>query len=105
MRPKPQLVLKESALAKPSALSEFLIELKKNDSVSAYHYFPAREPKLVDFPAELHDLVREALSRRGITKLYSHQAQTFLLARGGKNAVVVTPTASGKTLCYNIPVL
>ena len=42
---------------------------------------------------------------RGVTQLYSHQAEAFTHSAAGKNVVVVTPTASGKTLCYNLPVL
>jgi len=105
MRPKSQLVLKDSALTKPDGLCEFVTELKKSDSVSGYHYIPAREPQFVDFPAALDSRLRNALGRRSITKLYSHQAVSFDLARSGKNIVIVTPTASGKTLCYNLPVL
>src|SRR5262249_42281121 len=105
MRPKSQLVLKDPALTRLSGVREFLGELKKSDSVSGYHYIPPREPSLVDFPAELHPAVRQVLEGRGITKLYSHQAHAFELARAGKNVVIVTPTASGKTLCYNLPVV
>jgi DEAD/DEAH box helicase domain-containing protein len=105
MRPKTQLVLKDSALAKPSALPEFLTEFKKNNSVCGYHYHPARVPRFAAFPAALNSPVREALERRGIDKLYSHQAEAFEYVSAGKNVVVVTPTASGKTLCYNLPVL
>src|SRR5215211_4755813 len=105
MRSKAQLVLKDSGLTKPSALPDFLRELKANNSVSGYHFIPAREPRLVDIPAELDSRLRQALERRGIAKLYSHQADAFHLARSRKNAVIVTPTASGKTLCYNLPVL
>jgi DEAD/DEAH box helicase domain-containing protein len=47
----------------------------------------------------------EAYRAKGIQELYSHQAATAQLVRDGKNVVVVTPTASGKTLCYNLPVL
>jgi DEAD/DEAH box helicase domain-containing protein len=105
MRPNSQLVLKDSAVAKSTSLREFLAELKKSDSVSGYHYIPPREPVLVDFPAMLNTRLRDALEHRGIAKLYSHQAEAFALARAGKNMVIVTPTASGKTLCYNLPVL
>src|SRR5580692_2809501 len=98
-------LLKDSALNKPSGLREFLGELKKSESVSGYHYIPAREPRLVDFPAALDGRLREVLDRRSITKLYSHQAESFELVRNGRNVVIVTPTASGKTLCYNLPVL
>jgi DEAD/DEAH box helicase domain-containing protein len=47
----------------------------------------------------------EALRGRGIGQLYSHQARAFEIAAKGEHLVVVTPTASGKTLCYNLPVL
>src|SRR5207237_3955318 len=60
---------------------------------------------LVDFPAGLHPTVQRVLETRGITKLYSHQRHSFEVAHAGKNVVVVTPTASGKTLCYNLPVI
>src|SRR5262249_8077755 len=56
-------------------------------------------------PASLDPRIAEALHRRGIEQLYSHQAQAVELAAKGLNVVVVTPTASGKTLCYNLPVL
>ena len=105
MRPKSQLVLKDSALAKPSPLPEFLAELKKNTCVSGYHYLPLREPRYADFPTALDPRLKEALEYRGIRNLYSHQARAFEVANDGKNVVIVTPTASGKTLCYNLPVL
>src|SRR5262245_64831195 len=105
MRPKSQLALKDSAVAKPSALPDFLIELKKNTSVSGYHTIPARDPALVDFPSDIDPRLREVLTGRGVARLYSHQAEAFKIARKRENAVIVTPTASGKTLCYNLPVL
>ena len=51
------------------------------------------------------ELSRAALAARGIARLYSHQAEAFEAVGSGKNVAVVTPTASGKTLCYNLPVL
>jgi len=59
------------------------------------------EPVPRDLPADLLD----ALDREGLTRLYSHQAQALGLAAAGRNFVMVTGTASGKTLCYNLPVL
>src|SRR5207249_2713386 len=49
--------------------------------------------------------LRAALERRGIARLYGHQAEAFDRIQAGSNVVIVTPTASGKTLCYNLPVL
>ena len=105
VRPKSQLVLHDAALRPPSPVTEYLAELKKNTAVSGYHHVPAREPRLVDLPAALHPSIRAVLADRGIRQLYSHQAEAFALAQKGINPVIVTPTASGKTLCYNLPVL
>jgi DEAD/DEAH box helicase domain-containing protein len=57
------------------------------------------------FPAGLDPRLRAALERRGVEQLYCHQAESFAHIAGGGNVVVTTPTASGKTLCYNLPVL
>ncbi|MGA2185438.1 MAG: DEAD/DEAH box helicase [Bryobacteraceae bacterium] len=66
---------------------------------------PAREAAYAGMPEELDPTLRAMLEARGIPQLYTHQADAFRLSSAGKNVVVVTPTASGKTLCYNLPVL
>ena len=66
---------------------------------------PAEPGIFTPFPAELDSRIAGALQKRGIDRLYTHQAEVWKEAREGKNVVVVTPTASGKTLCYNLPVL
>src|SRR5262245_42466012 len=99
MRAKPEFLPHDSTLNKPSALTEFLRELKRSNSVSGYHYIPSREPQFVQFPVTLNVQLQQTLRRRGIEQLYSHQAEAFELARSSRNAVIVTPTASGKTLC------
>jgi DEAD/DEAH box helicase domain-containing protein len=73
--------------------------------VTAVKHIPARAARLAAFPEFLPKQIVEALKARGIEALYSHQAVAAKLAREGKNVVVVTPTASGKTLCYNLPIL
>lgn len=65
----------------------------------------AREGSYEELPSSLDPRLRETLRRRGIERLYSHQAAALRAAGRGENIVVVTPTASGKTLCYNIPVV
>ena len=57
------------------------------------------------FPEALDDRLRRALVSRGISQLYTHQAESIDHALAGRNVVVITPTASGKTLCYNAPIL
>jgi len=75
------------------------------DNISAWRSEPARPPQLEPLPAELHPALAAALRRRGIHALYSHQADAWRHACRGEHFVVVTGTASGKTLCYNLPVL
>src|SRR6266852_8100686 len=57
------------------------------------------------FPVALDSRLQRALNSRGISQLFTHQAESIEHALGGRNVVVTTPTASGKTLCYNAPVL
>src|SRR3954451_16347395 len=66
---------------------------------------PAREAELVDLPPGLDRRVRQALAAQGIDRLYSHQAHAWLAAAHGRNLIVTTGTASGKTLAFNLPVL
>jgi DEAD/DEAH box helicase domain-containing protein len=74
-------------------------------SITHIHSFKKREGEYRPFPAFIHPLLIEALKKKGIDRLYSHQAEALEAAQSGKDVVVVTPTASGKTLCYNLPVL
>src|SRR5512137_2294234 len=66
---------------------------------------PARGASWAPIPGDLDPALARALASRGTTRLYSHQARAYGLARSGRDFVVVTPTASGKTLCYNLPVV
>jgi DEAD/DEAH box helicase domain-containing protein len=66
---------------------------------------PAEPGSFVPFPEKLDGKIAAALRNRGIDRLYTHQAAVWEEAQMGKNVVVVTPTASGKTLCYNLPCL
>ncbi len=72
--------------------------------VTALKRLPARQARLVPFPEFLSPRLVESLKARGIENLYSHQAGALRQAEAWKNLVVVTPTASGKTLCYNLPI-
>ncbi|HSA94412.1 MAG TPA: DEAD/DEAH box helicase, partial [Acidobacteriota bacterium] len=77
----------------------------KSDSIKAIKHIPAQEGKYRDYPDDVHPALREALTAKGFNQLFSHQRSTWEALKEGKNVVVVTPTASGKTLCYNLPVL
>jgi DEAD/DEAH box helicase domain-containing protein len=74
-------------------------------NITHWHISPRREGVYCDFPDGMDTRLVEVLKKHGIKKLYSHQAEAFELARAGKDFVVVTPTASGKSLCYNLPIM
>jgi len=69
------------------------------------HVIPEASPNFSQLPMDLRPELVAALARRGIERLYTHQAEAYAAVRNGRHLVVVTPTASGKTLCYNLPVL
>jgi DEAD/DEAH box helicase domain-containing protein len=69
------------------------------------HVIPASPPVFSPLPDGIRPELAAALRRRGVDRLYSHQAEAYAAVRAGRHLVVVTPTASGKTLCYNLPVL
>jgi len=90
-------------------LSEFVRALRDDprfmENVTEWRVLPAREAKYAPFPRELDARIVQVLKARGIERLYTHQRQALDCALAGRDFVVVTPTASGKTLCYNLPVL
>jgi DEAD/DEAH box helicase domain-containing protein len=73
--------------------------------VTLDHILPATPAAFAPLPSDLKPELAAALAGRGIERLYSHQAEAYSAVRNGRHLVVVTPTASGKTLCYNLPVL
>jgi len=82
-----------------------LLLRKYRHRITGEKLIPARAGSYGDFPPDLHQRLRQALVFRGVTRLYSHQLQAWRTIRERRHLVVVTPTASGKTLCYNLPVL
>ncbi len=73
--------------------------------VTAVRRQAASPAQFAPFPDALDSKLRQVLESRGISELYTHQAEAIEHALAGRNVVVITPTASGKTLCYNAPVL
>jgi DEAD/DEAH box helicase domain-containing protein len=80
--------------------------MARDDSpVRAIRHEPSREGDFVALPDWLNASIQTALSQRGIEQLYFHQHEAVNESVSGKNVVVVTPTASGKSLCFNLPVV
>ena len=73
--------------------------------VTAVRRLPAMTAEWAPFPSAIDPRLKDTLAARGITQLYSHQAQAIAHALEGRHTIVVTPTASGKTICYNVPIL
>ncbi|WP_102263367.1 DEAD/DEAH box helicase [Mesobacillus jeotgali] len=91
------------------SMQEILQELKVSESVKKnivhWHTIEEKEAQSEDMPEELSEILKSALERRGVSRLYTHQKSSYDQIMEGQSIVAVTPTASGKTLCYNLPVL
>jgi len=88
--------LADGAVDRPDTPDLHITAVRRLEAVAA-RYAP--------FPAALDPRLTQVLASRGIAQLYTHQAEAIDHALAGRNVVVITPTASGKTLCYNAPVL
>lgn len=87
-----------------------LLDFWKQDAdtapnIAAWRTTPPRAAQTLPFPTDLPVPLREALSKRGVSSLYSHQLEAWNHTRAGRNIILATGTASGKTLAYNLPVL
>lgn len=89
---------------------EQMLEHLKNDAefsakVSSWQFIAPKQAKYAPWPDTLSPKIVKALQGRGVHQLYTHQARAINEALSGHDICVVTPTASGKTLCYNVPIL
>ena len=86
-------------------LAALSLRNRRDDVLTAVKHLPARQAQFCPMPAWVHPELTAVYRTKGIERLFSHQDAAAELARGGKDFVVVTPTASGKTLCYNLPII
>ncbi len=86
-------------------VGEWLADPEMQESVRHHRVIEGKEARYAPFPDRLHPSIRKALESRGIRRLYTHQREAFDLAFSGRSFTAVTPTASGKSLCYHLPVL
>src|SRR5215467_11129840 len=95
-----------SAIARVRVVLEGFASRDNNSGIfTAVRHFPAREAQWAGFPEWVNTNLVSAYNAKGVQQLYTHQAAAAEAVHAGKNVVIVTPTASGKTLCYNLPVL
>jgi len=95
-----------TSLARVSQVLDTFAERDIDGEVlTAVRHYPARPPQWAEFPAWVHEDLQAAYRAKGIRQLYTHQTAAAEAVHAGRNVVIVTPTASGKTLCYNLPVL
>lgn len=92
-------------MAIETLLQQLRADARFMSKVAAWRTLPGQLARCAPLPAALHPALHQALAARTITQLYQHQAAAVMAALAGANVAVVTPTASGKTLCYNLPVL
>ncbi|MBI3978933.1 MAG: DEAD/DEAH box helicase [Chloroflexi bacterium] len=97
------------AMAGEGRIGTFLDEVRASGDyrgqIVHVERIPARQPIYADLDRPLPQPLQDALAARGIVRLYAHQTRAVEAVRAGRNVVVATPTASGKSLCYHLPVL
>ncbi len=91
--------------SKDGALLAQRLERRYADRITGSFTLPGREGRYAPIPDEVPAALADALRARGIERLYAHQAQAWEATRRGEHVAIVTPTASGKSLCYTLPVL
>ena len=94
-----------SFVSLPSILESWEADTRFMKNVTAKVVIPAREAVTCELPPDMRPELRAMLHDDGIERLYSHQVESWSHARAGRNVCLVTPTASGKSLCYHLPVL
>ena len=75
------------------------------DRITGSFTIPGREGAYAPIPDDVPEALKSALRARGIDRLYGHQAEAWEAAQRGEHVAIVTPTASGKSLCYTLPVV
>jgi len=101
-------VRQDGALAAPVLGGDELagrLAKRYGDRITGAFVQPAREGRFAPLPGDMPPALAQALRSRGIEQLYDHQAQAWNATAAGKHVVIATPTASGKSLCYTLPVI
>lgn len=89
----------------PETIKELFADSRFGQNIAYIETLPEQQAVIAEFPPALHPSIRKALATKGITQLYSHQREAFDAVSEGRDITAITPTASGKSLCYHLPVL
>lgn len=101
-------VRQDGSLAAPVSGGDQLarrLAKRYGDRITGSFVLPGREGQFAPLPGDMPPALAQALCARGITQLYAHQAQAWNATAAGEHVVIATPTASGKSLCYTLPVI
>ena len=94
------------SLSRPASLLEIVLALPgATETITHIEHLPGREAVFAPWPDGLHPAARDVLVEAGIARPYRHQADAIRAALAGEHVAIATATASGKTLCYNAPVI
>lgn len=100
-----RLATTEGLPSRDGALLTSRLQRRYHDRITGSFTIPAREGRYAPIPTDVPDALVSALKARGIEQLYSHQAEAWEASQRGEHVAIVTPTASGKSLCYTLPVV
>jgi DEAD/DEAH box helicase domain-containing protein len=96
---------KTSLMSLNNLLFTWINDARFTENVECWYTIPAKPPLVSSFPDEFSTSLRQALNSSGIKALYTHQLLAYNNAVAGNHIIICTGTASGKSLCYNLPVL
>ena len=97
--------LADGQLSRDGGLLTARLSKRYADRITGNFMIPGREGRYAPIPDDVPESLKAALRARGIDQLYSHQAEAWAAAQAGEHVAIVTPTASGKSLCYTLPVV
>ncbi|HET6782783.1 MAG TPA: DEAD/DEAH box helicase [Pseudoxanthomonas sp.] len=97
--------LSDGQLSRDGRLLTERLSKRYADRITGSFMIPGREGRYAPIPDDVPEALKAALRARGIDRLYSHQAEAWTAAQAGEHVAIVTPTASGKSLCYTLPVV
>ena len=100
-----KLATRDGLPARDGALLSARLQRRYQDRITGSFAIPGREGRYAPIPDSVPPALAAALKARGIEQLYSHQAEAWEASQRGEHVAIVTPTASGKSLCYTLPVV